>query len=225
MSGHIARRLSLRSQPDKLLFFWVDYMQLLKPEAFDALRSGAEIIEQDFYGEKVLLLRDGTYLKIFRRKSWLSKTAFYPPAKRFADNARSLARLDIPCPTVLSLYRLKSPYRSVVHYEPLEGDTLRRLLSTTDQGLQPALLNGLGTFIEQLHEAGVYFRSLHFGNIVVTPQGRFGLIDISDLRCLGRPLSTGMRRRNYEHLLRYADDLKALSVELRDSMQRDVIRS
>ena len=38
------------------------------------------------------------------------------------------------------------------------------------------------------------------------PDGELGLIDISDLRCAGRPLSEGMRNRNYRHLLRYEQD-------------------
>lgn len=200
-------------------------MQLLTQEAFDAMRAGAKVIEKDHYGEKVLLLTDGTYLKLFRRKSWFSKTAFYPPAKRFAANALSLSRRQIPCPNVLAVYRLASPYRSVVHYEPLQGDTLRALLKCVDGDQQRELLDGLGTFIARLHEAGVYFRSLHFGNIVVTPEQRFGLIDISDMRCLDRPLSRSMRRRNYEHLLRYHEDLQDLPADLSEAMQRDVKRA
>tara|TARA_R110002124_G_scaffold285001_1_gene462984 strand:+ start:1155 stop:1358 length:204 start_codon:yes stop_codon:yes gene_type:complete len=47
---------------------------------------------------------------------------------------------------------------------------------------------------------------LHLGNIILTPQGELGLIDISDMRCLNRPLSKRMRTRNYHHLLRYEED-------------------
>lgn len=199
-------------------------MELLNAERFEKMRSGAHVIEQDHYGEKVLLLSDGTYLKLFRRKSWFSKTAFYPPAKRFADNARSLSTLAIPCPEVLHTYRMKSPYRSVVHYVPLAGQTLRALMRTADGSQQRALLDGLGDFIALLHDSGVYFRSLHFGNIVLTPDQRFGLIDISDMRCLNRPLSAGMRRRNYEHLLRYQEDWDVLPDGLLQSLRHDVIR-
>ncbi|SDR80444.1 Lipopolysaccharide kinase (Kdo/WaaP) family protein [Halopseudomonas xinjiangensis] len=199
-------------------------MKLLTRQTFENMRSGARVVEQDHYGEKVLLLSDGTYLKLFRRKSWFSKTAFYPPAKRFADNAWSLATLAIPCPAVLQTYRMTSPYRSVVHYVPLAGQTLRTLMKTADESQQRALLEGLGDFIALLHDKGVYFRSLHFGNIVLTPEQQFGLIDISDMRCLNRPLSVRMRRRNYEHLLRYQEDWDLLPGELLESLQRDVIR-
>ena len=181
-------------------------MQQLSREQYAAWREGADVFEQDGYGEKVLRLADGTFLKLFRRKSWLSKTAFYPPAKRFADNASELQELGIPCPQVIQLYRLNTPYRSVVHYHPLPGKTLRDLLQR-DSGLdQLKLFARFAEFVTQLHELGVYFRSLHMGNVVVTPDNDFGLIDISDMRCLGRPLSRWMRDRNYQHLLRYESD-------------------
>ena len=181
-------------------------MQPLSQDQYDSWRQHAQVLEKDKYGEKVLRLADGTFLKLFRRKSWFSKTAFYPPAKRFADNAQALQRLGIPCPEVIQLYRLDNPYRSVVHYHPLAGDTLRQLLNNDSDLDQLELFARLAEFITHLHDLGVYFRSLHMGNIVLTPENELGLIDISDMRCLGRPLSRWMRDRNYQHLLRYEQD-------------------
>lgn len=181
-------------------------MQALDSAQYERLRENAEVLERDGHGEKVLRLADGTFLKLFRRKSWLSKTAFYPPARRFADNAAELERLGIPCPHVLQLYRMSHPYRSVVHYEPLPGLTLRQLLAQNPSLDQLELFARLAEFITRLHDLGVYFRSLHMGNIVLTPDNELGLIDISDMRCLGRPLSRWMRDRNYQHLLRYEQD-------------------
>lgn len=186
-------------------------MQLLSKEQYESWRTGAEVIEKDRHGEKVLRLADGTFLKLFRRKSWLSKTTLYPPAKRFADNAAALQRLGIPCPKVIQLFRLNDPYRSVVHYDPLAGETLRNLLRN-DVGLdQLELFARLAEFITHLHDLGVYFRSLHMGNIVLTPDNQLGLIDISDMRCLDKPLSRRMRDRNYQHMLRYEDDWKQVN--------------
>ncbi len=186
-------------------------MKKLSRDEFEAWKKGANIIEKDGHGEKVLQLVDGTFLKLFRRKTWFSKTAFYPPAKRFADNAAELHKLGIPCPQVLALYQLSTPYRSVVHYQPLEGITLRHLLNQQPSIGQIELFSDLAEFITRLHDLGVYFRSLHLGNIVRTPQGALGLIDISDMRCLGKPLSKGMRSRNYQHLLRYEEDWALVS--------------
>lgn len=181
-------------------------MQQISRDQYAAWREGADVLEKDGYGEKVLRLTDGTFLKLFRRKRWLSKNTFYPPAKRFGDNASELQRLGIPSPKILELYWMKAPYRSMVHYEPLPGVTLRDLLKTDPSLDQLALFARLAEFITRLHDLGVYFRSLHMGNIVLTPDNELGLIDISDMRCLGRPLSKGMRNRNYQHLLRYEED-------------------
>ena len=186
-------------------------MQSLSRGQYDAWRRDAQVLEEDSHGEKVLRLVDGTFLKLFRRKSWLSKTTLYPPAKRFADNAAALQRLGVPCPKVIQLYQLSAPYRSVVHYEPLPGQTLRQLLSNDTSLDQLELFARLAEFITHLHDLGVYFRSLHMGNIVLTPDNALGLIDISDMRCLGRPLSRRMRDRNYQHLLRYESDWRRVN--------------
>ena len=181
-------------------------MQLLSSEQFATMRKDAKVIEKDGHGEKVLRLRDGTYLKLFRRKSWFSKTVIFPPAARFAANATELVSLGIPCPRVIQLYKLSNPYRSVVHYAPLEGTTLRQLLNEQPSLEQIELFGMLAEFITHLHELGIYFRSLHLGNIILTPSGDLGLIDISDMRCLGKPLPQRLRKRNYRHLLRYEND-------------------
>ena len=60
--------------------------------------------------------------------------------------------------------------------------------------------------IARLHERGVYFRSLHLGNVVQTPQGELGLIDIADMKTQRRALGRTQRKRNFAHMLRYAED-------------------
>ncbi|WP_418647448.1 lipopolysaccharide kinase InaA family protein [Thauera butanivorans] len=174
---------------------------------YPTLRGDAEIIEADGHGEKVLRLADGSYLKVFRRKRLLSSAAWYPYARRFADNAEALARLGIPCPHVIRVHRFPIIRRDVVHYRPLPGLTLRQII----QGAQPeidtrALLGQLGRFVATLHDAGVFFRSIHLGNIVLGDDGRLGLIDIADMQAGRRPLPRFKRKRNFAHLLRYRED-------------------
>ena len=38
------------------------------------------------------------------------------------------------------------------------------------------------------------------------PDGNLGLIDISDLKSLNRPLKNGEIKRNFAHMLRYSED-------------------
>lgn len=51
-----------------------------------------------------------------------------------------------------------------------------------------------------LHRKGIYFRSLHLGNVILTPNGEFGLIDFSDMRIYPWPLPKFMRVRNIRRL-------------------------
>lgn len=175
-------------------------LQTLPHDRYLALRADAAVLERDHHGDKVLKLADGSYLKLFRRKRLISSAAWYPYARRFADNARALEARGIPCPRVIAVHRIPAIARDAVHYRPLAGRTLRELVR---QGDAPAdLRERLFRFVDRLHGAGIYFRSLHLGNIVLTPGGEFGLIDIADLRAHDRPLRQGERRRNLRHLQR-----------------------
>lgn len=181
-------------------------MQPLSPDRYRHLREGAQVIEADSHGEKVLRLADGNYIKLFRRKRLISSALLWPYAQRFANNARRLEQLGVPCPKTIAVYRMAALHRDLVHYKPLPGLTLRQLRD--GQGEAPAdLLEQLALFIAQLHRSGVYFRSLHLGNVVLTPQGSLGLIDIADLNFQRWPLWRSQRLRNFRHMLRDERDL------------------
>lgn len=186
-------------------------MQALDHEAYLALREGAQVLEADGFGDKVLRLRDGNFLKLFRRKRLLTSAALFPYAQRFADNARALQQRAIACPQVLAVYRIKGIQRDAVHYTPLAGQTLRQLCEKPEHTAN--LRAQLGEFVAQLHARGVFFRSLHLGNIVLTPDNSLGLIDIADLKCQRRALSLSKRLRNFQHMLRYSQDQQWLLAE------------
>ncbi|MCP5319679.1 MAG: toluene tolerance protein [Pseudomonadales bacterium] len=180
---------------------------MMSANDYFVLRGDAEVIEADGHGEKVLRLRDGSYLKLFRRKRLLSSALWYPYARRFADHAVTLERLGIPCPQIIAVHRFPGIRRDVVHYHPLPGATLRQLVQGNRVECEtPALRTRLGRFVARLHDLGVFFRSIHLGNIVLDDDGRLGLIDIADMKIASRPLSRPRRRRNLVHLLRYRED-------------------
>ena len=168
-------------------------MKKLTKQEYQVLREGATVIESDPFGEKVLLLSDGTYLKLFRARHLLSLARIYPYSKRFIRNAQKLLR--IPC-----------IHLTAVHYSPLTGKTLKKLGDNIDL----ILINKLGRFIRELHEQGIHFRSLHMGNIVVTPENRLGLIDIANMKIYHKPLDRELRLRNFQHTARYPEDMAAL---------------
>ncbi|TDV65989.1 toluene tolerance protein [Pseudomonas sp. LP_7_YM] len=181
-------------------------MRALAYADYQALRSDAEVIEADFFGDKVLRLTDGNFMKLFRRKRLISSAAFFPYAKRFASNALTLRKRGIPCPHVLGTYRVADIARDVVHYEPLPGQTLRQLIADPAHFQDAALLSEFGRFVAQLHNQGIYFRSLHLGNVVVTPENDLGLIDIADMKTQRRALRKSLCLRNFQHMRRYQHD-------------------
>ena len=176
-------------------------METISQAEYLALKEGAKVLEADPWGEKVLRLADGTILKLFRRKRWFSSATLYPYAKRFVANAKALARLGTPVPGILRIVRIPSIGRDAVHYAPLAGETLRELVRA---GLDPAhevvLKAAFTRFVIGLHDNGVYFRSLHIGNVVCTPEGKLGLIDFSDLRIHPWSLGRYSRARNMRRM-------------------------
>jgi len=184
-------------------------MPQLSNEQFFALRQHAKVIEADHYGVKVLELADGSFLKLFRRKRLLSSATLVSHAKRFASNARDLKQRHIACPEIIDTYRIPSIERTAVHYWPLPGNTLRQLLALPSD-THTKLAHHLGILIAELHNKGVYFRSLHLGNVVQSENGHLGLIDISDMVCSSAPLGRLKRSRNFQHLFRYERDVDNL---------------
>ena len=177
--------------------------QYLDAQALSRLTDDAVLLEQDHFGIKVLKLRGGTMLKIFRAKRWFSSAVLRPYSWRFFHNAEKLSHLGIPTVVPQTLYRLPEWRKTAVEYQPLPGVTLRQAIA---EGKHPALGFELGRFVAELHAKGVYFRSLHLGNIILTPDNRLGLIDIADMRFLASSLSPRQRMRNFVHLRRLQKD-------------------
>ena len=90
------------------------------------LRDNAEVLEADGHGDKVLRLRDGSFLAVSPQAPDFLRSPV-PYAERFARNASELARRGIVCPKVLDVLRIPHIQRDAVRYEPLPGQTLRQL--------------------------------------------------------------------------------------------------
>ncbi|UZE12497.1 bifunctional O-antigen ligase/aminoglycoside phosphotransferase family protein [Pseudomonas sp. B21-053] len=199
--------LSINQRARRLLTLPV---KTLKPAAFEQMTANAQMIEEDGLGPKVLRLADGSFLKLFRRRRWYTSGSFNPYSERFAVNSEQLRTLGIPTPLTLGLFRLKDG-SSAVHYSPLPGNTLRQVLQgITAPAVRQALVERFGKFMAQLHEQGVYFRSLHLGNVLVLEDGEFGLIDLADMRIYPSSLSLSLRQRNLRHMQRYTEDRRWL---------------
>ncbi|MCU7937904.1 MAG: toluene tolerance protein [gamma proteobacterium symbiont of Bathyaustriella thionipta] len=181
-------------------------MRNLSRQKFNELTQNSIVLAQDEFGEKVLELPDHSIIKLFRVKRFISQATLYSPARRFAKNAKRLQQLKIPTISLINLYKIKHIKRTAVHYRQLEGLTLREYLQS--KPIEDDFLARLGEFLAHLHAKGIFFRSAHFGNIIVTPEKQFGLIDISDMSISHFALGYFKRIRNLKHIFRLPEDIQ-----------------
>jgi hypothetical protein len=184
--------------------------QLLTDRDFNTMCVGGKVLEQDERGIKVIQLTSGEILKIFRVKRLLSGTNVYSYARRFCRNAKRLARLDVPTVNIKTLFHFKNSNNTAVLYQPLEGKTLRQIIHRDVFDLKLAEI--MGDFLAELHQKGIHFHSLHTGNVVQTPDGHLGLIDISDMSIYAWPLLCNTRVRSFKRLCKYQEDINKLGV-------------
>ncbi|MBM3350979.1 MAG: hypothetical protein FJY53_04225 [Betaproteobacteria bacterium] len=187
---------------------WIRPSELMPPQVLEIMLAGGEVLEQDERGYKVVRLKTGDMLKIFRVRRKVSGARIYSHARRFFRNSERLHTLGISTVECKRLFYFADSSDTAVLYSPLVGHTVRKLLDENSLNLDMA--HALGEYIAGLHQLGIHFRSLHLGNIVVTPDGRYGLIDISDMSIYPWPLFCNTRVRNFRHLCRYPEDIRLL---------------
>lgn len=191
-----------------LELFYLKSQLLCKNEFAEMFRTG-QVIEQDERGIKVLRFQNGDYLKIFRPRRRFSGAQLFSHARRFCRNAGRLQALQIPTVRIQKLYHFEDNPHAAVLYSPLEGETLRGIVHEGNYDAD-MIARKLGEFLATLHSKGVHFHSLHTGNVVLTPQGEFGLIDISDMSVYPWPLFCNTRIRSFKRLCRYKEDILLL---------------
>ncbi|TWI54209.1 lipopolysaccharide kinase (Kdo/WaaP) family protein [Pseudomonas duriflava] len=177
-------------------------MRIVTANEMHVWLSQGEVLEKDSQGPKVIRLTTGQLLKIFRsrRRPFLARLS--PEAERFAQHAKALQERGVATPHIEECCWLNRHQAvSACLYKPLPGTSLEHLFKYARQEFD-CLLPALAHFIKQLHIKGIYFRSLHLGNIIYK-NGSFGLIDFLDIRFRPRPLSRSLIKRNFNHLENY----------------------
>ena len=178
-------------------------MRIVTANEWQQWLAQGSVIEKDGRGPKVLRLADGKLLKIFRprRRLWLARLV--PVAKRFSINAIRLKSLQVAVPQVEEYFWLdREQAVSACLYVPLPGISLAEVYKHS-RGEFEALLPDFAKFVYLLHQRGIYFRSLHLGNVLLLPDGEFGLIDFLDIRFKSAPLAQRLIDRNLKHLRDY----------------------
>lgn len=180
-------------------------MRIVTANEWQEWLNEGDVLEKDIRGPKVLCLPDGRFLKIFRprRRLWLAR--LFPAAKRFSKNAFRLKALKIAVPKIDEYFWVDHERAvSACVYFPLEGVSLAELYRSSSAEFKD-LMPAFATFIRFLHKQGIYFRSLHLGNVLYLPDGKFGLIDFLDISFQRTPLSSSLRERNLRHLKDYLE--------------------
>ena len=187
-------------------------MNKITDEEFRKLTRNAEVLMSDNYGVKVLQTPDWKIIKLYRLKKRFSSALLYPYALRFLRNSLALKKRGITTVDVESVYSVPGIKRDIVIYPRLAGTVLRDALKDSTGDSRKALLEHFAAFVAELHDKGIFFRSIHLGNILVLPDGTFALIDIGDMRFnFFGGLSLWHRLRNFGHMCRYSEDVNALA--------------
>ncbi|MAE68040.1 MAG: hypothetical protein CMJ18_27640 [Phycisphaeraceae bacterium] len=166
-------------------------------EQFQQLVEGATPERVHRFDLVAARLPDGRIAKVFRTYPPWSSRWWWPASDRFERGVRELARRDVATVGLLERFRLVRPRRDIITYTPIEGAIMREALDR--DGESDMLWHRFATFLAELHDKGVYFRGLHFGNVIVMPDDRLGLIDVADSRFFRRSLRTSLRIRNFRH--------------------------
>ena len=184
-------------------------MKSFSLDEYEQLIAKSVVLEQDRHGIKVVKTFDGRFVKFFRQKRLLSSALFKSYASRFVEHAKTLKRLGFNTVEVEDVYYCRPIKRSLVFYKPLPGNTLRDALASQDKSGD--IMEMFSAFYAGLHNQGVYFRSIHLSNVIISDtMDTLGLIDIADMKIYPKGLSKDMRMRNFRHLTRYGVDQESI---------------
>ncbi len=190
-----------------------ELLRNLSGEEFELLSRGSRILARDGRGVKVMETESGEMIKFFRLRRRFSSALVYPYSKRFIQNASRLKKRGIKTVDILGRYKSGNTTGDAVVYRKLPGQALRGFLESVESqpNVADRTVHDFAGFLGELHQKGVLFRSIHFGNVVVLPDGCFAVIDIADISFRRkRALSPRQRVRNFIHMSRYEQDRQAL---------------
>ncbi|MFC3608425.1 phosphotransferase [Stutzerimonas tarimensis] len=180
-------------------------MRTVSEDELQQWLADGKMLERDGRGPKVVSLADGLFLKIFHTRRHPLLARLEPAALRFTRNTEALRERGIAAPQVTETFWLDHKTGlSGCLYTPLAGESIDRIFRQDAEQAQ-RLIPDLAKFIRRLHQSGIYFRSLHLGNVLLLPDGQFGLIDVLDLKARRGPLNRWLVRRNFSHLRRYLE--------------------
>lgn len=167
-------------------------------------RSNLKLLKFNINGPKIFETDDNEIIKVFYpRKKWLSSDRFIPYAKRFCDNAERLRNRGFKTLNITKVQYCRDLQTYIITYQKLSGVDAR-IVAQNDH----SIVDNVASLLADLHNKGIFFRSIHLENILSQDDGKLALLDIVDVKFKNNPLSTYLRFRNLKHLFLIEDDKK-----------------
>lgn len=180
-------------------------MQLITPTEFHTICHQPEniLLKTTYDRPKMFETPDGMIIKVFYpRKKRYSSNSLKPYALRFCQNAERLRSLGFNTPIIHSIQHCAELHTYVIAYKKLHGQDAR-VLAQQDR----TIIDKVAAYIGDLHNQGIFFRSLHLENLLYDYK-TFSLLDIVDVQFKKKSLSFFLRYRNLKHMFRILDDRK-----------------
>lgn len=179
-------------------------MEIISKTEFESLvyDREAQILSSNHFGPKVLRTNTQQIIKVFYPSSRFLSNVFFPHAPRFQRSAKRLIAKGILAPEIQELYYCPQNKNYLLIYPEIPGYNFRELTSTEN----PQQLTQLSFFLADLHHQGIFYRGIHLGNVLATPEHSLALIDIVNVKVKSKALNLKERAKNLAHLIYYRDD-------------------
>jgi len=146
---------------------------------------------------KVFEKNGDTIIKLFYpKKSRLSSDRIRPRAMRFYRNVNQLHQSGYTVPRVDKIQFCPELRMYLLYYPKIQGRDIRCLAK--DGNLD--VIRHVAHLLADLHEKGIFYRSIHLENLLYQPDGKIALLDVTDVKFKSAALSWYFRYRNIRHL-------------------------
>ncbi|MBX3708525.1 MAG: hypothetical protein KIT56_01390 [Gammaproteobacteria bacterium] len=181
-------------------------MDIISSHEFNEIchHKNVKTIKYGYGKQPKVFEKDGnTIIKLFYpKKRLLSSDKYRPYALRFQNNILSLRMHGYDVPNVIKTEYCSELKIYLVYYQKIEGEDIRGL---ANKGKLEAIQH-VADLIADLHQKGIFFRSIHLENLLYKPDGTIALLDITDVRFQSTSLTMYSRYRNLKHLLQEPND-------------------
>lgn len=179
-------------------------MDRLSIQQFNKLIQDTVFLKGNHIKPKVLLKTSTQEVfKIIKKsKKWFSISHIWSYAKRFEHASFHLKKLNISALYCKQIFYYPAAKSHIVIYNYVEGTDLCTLTNAKN----PMYYTKVLQLVHKLHEAGVYFRDFHLGNVLLQENQRLTLIDVASVSIKKSPLNPRQRARNFLHWFNRQED-------------------